>query len=98
MESRASQTNASVLNPAVPPDHPYRPSLTLNLALAAVVGTLLGLGLVMTREMTDRRVHSAAELAHAVNAPVLGELIAWSPPSNKLMLPAPRQAGHAASH
>jgi uncharacterized protein involved in exopolysaccharide biosynthesis len=97
VESRASQTNASVLNPAVAPDHPYRPSLTLNLGLAAVIGTLLGLGLVMTREMTDRRVHSAAELAQAVNAPVLGELIAWSPPSNKLMLPAPRDAGAAAS-
>jgi uncharacterized protein involved in exopolysaccharide biosynthesis len=91
VESRASQTNASILDPAIPPAHPYRPSLTLNLALAAVIGTLLGLGLVMTREMTDRRVHSAVELAHAVDAPVLGELIAWSPPANKMMLPAPRE-------
>jgi chain length determinant protein EpsF len=97
VESQASQTNASVLDPAVPPAHPYRPSLTLNLGLAAVIGTLLGLGLVMTREMTDRRVHSAVELAHAVNAPVLGELIAWSPPANKLMLPAPKDTGHAAA-
>ena len=97
VESRASQTNASVLNPAMPPDHPYRPSLTLNLGLAAIIGTLLGLGLVMTREMTDRRVHSAAELAQAVNAPVLGELIAWSPPSNKLMLPAPRNGSQVPS-
>jgi len=96
VESRASQTNASVLDPAVAPTHPYRPSLTLNMGLAAVIGTLLGLGLVMTREMTDRRVHSAAELAHAVNAPVLGELIAWSPPAHKLMLPAPKDTGHAA--
>jgi chain length determinant protein EpsF len=89
VESRASQTNASILDPAIPPAHAYRPSLALNLALAAVIGTLLGLGLVMTREMTDRRVHSAVELAHAVDAPVLGELIAWSPPANKMMLPAP---------
>jgi chain length determinant protein EpsF len=97
VESRASQTNASILDPAVPPAHPFRPSLMLNLALAAVIGTLLGLGLVMTREMTDRRVHSAVELAHAVNAPVLGELIAWSPPASKLMLPSPRGTGHAAA-
>jgi chain length determinant protein EpsF len=97
VESRASQTNASVLDPAVEPAGPYRPSLSLNLALAAVIGTLLGLGLVMTKEMTDRRVHSAVELAHAVNAPVLGELIAWSPPASKLMLPAPRETGQMAS-
>lgn len=97
VESRASQANASLLDPAIQPNKAYRPSLALNLALAAVVGTLLGLGLVMTKEMTDRRVHSAVELAHAVNAPVLGELIAWSPPANKLMLPAPKDTGHAAS-
>jgi len=96
VESRASQANASMLDPALQPTRAYRPSLTLNLALAAMVGTLLGLGLVMTREMTDRRVHSAAELAHAVDAPILGELIAWNPPASKLMLPAPKDNGHAA--
>ena len=92
VESRASQANAALLNPATRPQRPHRPDLMLNLALALVVGLMLGLGLVMAREMTDRRVHSVLELAETVRAPVLGELIAWTPPG-RFLLPAPRGVG-----
>jgi succinoglycan biosynthesis transport protein ExoP len=87
VESRASQANAAVLNPALVPRRAYRPNIPLNLALAAVVGLMLGVAVVMLREMTDRRVHSVQELAEIASAPLLGELIAWDSNSR------PRLAG-----
>jgi uncharacterized protein involved in exopolysaccharide biosynthesis len=89
VESRADRAGATLLTPAAAPRTPHSPNLILNLALAIVVGVMLGLGLVLAREMTDRRVHSPIELAEATGAPVLGELIAWSPPG-RLALPAPQ--------
>jgi uncharacterized protein involved in exopolysaccharide biosynthesis len=91
VESRASQANAALLNPAVAPRRPHRPNIALNLALAAVVGVMLGIAMVMLREMTDRRVHSVQELAEIAQAPLLGELIAWdssSKPRRMMLLPA----------
>lgn len=89
VESRADRTGATLLTPAVTPRVPHSPNLVLNLALALMVGVMLGLGLVLVREMTDRRVHSPMELAEATGAPVLGELMAWSPPG-RLALTAPQ--------
>lgn len=89
VDSRADRAGATLLTPAVAPRVPHSPNLILNLALAVMVGVMLGLGLVLLREMTDRRVHSPIELAEATGAPVLGELIAWSPPG-RMALPAPR--------
>lgn len=97
VESRASQANATLLNAAVIPQRPDRP-LLLNLALAAIVGTILGLGLVLTREMSDRRVHSVLELADAINAPVLGDLIPWTPSGQRLLLAAPKDADFGSSN
>ncbi|HTQ35397.1 MAG TPA: GNVR domain-containing protein [Steroidobacteraceae bacterium] len=89
VQSRASQADAALLNAAVLPQRPHSPNLPLNLALAALVGVMLGVGLVMLREMTDRRIHSGWEIAEIARAPMLGELIAWNPPANRLRLPAP---------
>jgi chain length determinant protein EpsF len=88
VESRASQADVALLNPAVVPQRQHSPNIPLNLALAALVGVMLATGFVMLREMTDRRVHTAWEVAEIARAPVLGELIAWSPP-NRLSLPSP---------
>jgi uncharacterized protein involved in exopolysaccharide biosynthesis len=63
VESRASQSNAALLAPAVAPRSAFRPNLMLNGALAVVVGLMLGVALVMLREMTDRRVRMCTELA-----------------------------------
>jgi chain length determinant protein EpsF len=97
VESRASQTNVALLNAAAVPTEPYRPKVALNVGLALVVGTLLGLGLVISMELSDRRVRVVADLDSAANVPMLGVLSAWEPP--KLLLtgpsndaPAPAQA------
>ena len=74
VESRASQANVAVLNPAVPPLAAYRPNIVLNLALALVSGIALGGILVVLLEMQDRRVRSAEDLLSVSPVPLLAVL------------------------
>ena len=74
LESRTTQTNLSVLNPASEPIQPSSPRTTLNMLLALFVGTLLAVGVAMLMELFDRRVRSASELVHALDMPLLGVL------------------------
>jgi chain length determinant protein EpsF len=84
VESRANQTNVTVLNPAVMPSAPASPKVALNIALSVVVGVMLGVGLVMLLEISDRRVRSLNDLDNAWNVPLLGELKPWRP-ANRLL-------------
>lgn len=79
VDSRANQTNVTVLNPALVPSVPASPKLLLNIALSAVVGLMLGVGMVMLLEMFDRRVRSLDDLENAWDVPLLGELKPWKP-------------------
>jgi chain length determinant protein EpsF len=63
VDSRANQTNVTVLNPAAVPRLPTRPRIALNVALSVVIGAILGIGLVLLMELRDRRVRSAEDLA-----------------------------------
>lgn len=84
VDSRVNQTSVTVLSPAVTPDRPASPRMDLNLALSAVVGVMLGIGIVLLLEMTDRRVRSQDDLANAGDVPLLGELKPWKPASRLL--------------
>ena len=75
LESQASQTNISILSPAVPPIEPSSPKLVLNTILSVFLGTMLGTGFALLVELLNRRVRSARELAEALNAPVLGVML-----------------------
>ncbi len=79
VDSRASQTNVTVLSPAVAPLKPSRPNIILNLALSWVVGTMLGIGVVILMETFDRRVRSRGDFDNAWSVPLLGVLNAWRP-------------------
>jgi hypothetical protein len=74
VDSRASQTNVEVLNPAVAPLKPYRPNIALNIALSLVTGVVLGGILVALLETQDRRVRSPEDLQSASRVPVLAVL------------------------
>ncbi len=74
VESRASQANVTVLNPAVVPGSPSHPKLVLNVILSLVVGTMLGLGVVFLMEIIDRRVRSPGDLIRDANVPLLAVL------------------------
>ncbi len=94
VDSRASQTNVTVLNPAVVPLKPSRPIVVLNIAISVAVGMMLGIGIVILMEMFDRRVRSRNDLDNAWNVPLLGVLNAWRP-AEKRGLGPPDIAGRA---
>jgi len=79
VESRANQTNVTVLNPAAVPRRPSSPRLLLNAALSAVAGSMLGLGIVMLLELIDRRVRSREDLERQSDVPFIGVLSPWRP-------------------
>jgi len=74
LESRTTQTNLYVLNPASEPLKPSSPRTTLNMLLSLFVGTLLGVGVAMLMELFDRRVRDAADVVQAIDTPLLGTL------------------------
>ena len=75
LESQITQTNASVLAPAVEPSKHASPKLSFNLAIGAMVGVLLGIAGAVLRESTDRRIRTLEDVARDVGLPVLGTMI-----------------------
>ena len=75
LESQITQTNASVLAPAVEPSRHSSPKLSFNLAIGALVGVLLGIAGALLRESTDRRIRTLEDVARDVGLPVLGTMI-----------------------
>lgn len=74
IDGQANQSDVAVLEAARVPELPAFPRLSLNAAIALVLGTLLGLCLALVAELMDRRVRSARELTDILDAPVLGTL------------------------
>lgn len=74
LESRISQTNVAILNPAVRPLIPSFPNWGVNLALSFVLGTMLGVTVAFMIEHADRRVRSWEDLTQISGLVVLGIL------------------------
>src|SRR5437870_1373270 len=89
VDSRASQTNVEVLNPAVAPLKPYRPNIALNIALSLFTGVVLGGILVALLETQDRRVRSPEDLQSASRVPVLAVIGEGGRRSARLLLSPP---------
>jgi len=85
VDSRASQTNVTVLTPAIAPRKPYSPKIALNIALSVIVGTMLGIGIVILSEMLDRRVRLSNDLGLGLDAPLLAVLNTRHPSSTPLL-------------
>ncbi|HEX8988334.1 MAG TPA: GNVR domain-containing protein [Rhodocyclaceae bacterium] len=92
VDSRALQTNVSILDAATPPGKPARPRLLLNIGIAALVGILLGLAAVHLLEMFDQRVRLVDDLAGDVQVPLLAVLDKWNPMADRLPGPDIRRA------
>jgi len=73
MEAQSTQTDITILNPAIPPTSSSKPRVFLNVVLAAFLGTMLGIVMAFMMEMLDRRMRSAYDIA-GLGIPVLGEL------------------------
>ncbi len=76
LESQATQTNISVLSPALEPLEPSFPKpLPQTILMAIVLGILLGGGAASLLEMFDRRIRSTGDLAEMLQLPVLGVIV-----------------------
>lgn len=72
LESQTQQTNVAVLTPATAPLLYSSPKLLLNVAIAAFLGTFLGVGLGLILELIDQRVRGEEDLMQLPGVPVLG--------------------------
>jgi capsular exopolysaccharide synthesis family protein len=69
---KTGSLNISVLETARPEDKPTSPNKPRAMALALVMGLMLGLAGAFTREWTDHRLRTADEVGAALQLPVLG--------------------------
>ena len=84
LETQSTQTNVSVLSPALTPLVPSFPKAPEVMLLAAVLlGIVLGVGSALGVERLDRRIRSTEELAEMLQLPVIG-VIARSRESGRL--------------
>jgi uncharacterized protein involved in exopolysaccharide biosynthesis len=74
LESQTTQTDISILNPAVPAIKPYSPKLWLNMILSVFLGGLLAIGVAFAMEMMDRRIRSEEDIVDLLQIPVLSVL------------------------
>jgi polysaccharide biosynthesis transport protein len=89
LESQSQLTNISVLNPAEEPVKPSSPLIFMNTALAIFLGSFLGIGLALLREMMDRRVRTASDIVKSLDLPVIGVMPA---PARRALLGGHRRA------
>ena len=64
----------ALLSSAVAPTEAASPKLMLNVGLAVFIGGLLGMAVVIVRELLDRRIRGAGDLSDALGAPLLVEI------------------------
>jgi uncharacterized protein involved in exopolysaccharide biosynthesis len=87
IESQTNQTNILVLNPASAPTEPSKPRVFLNVLVSIFLGTLLGVGLALMLELSQRYVRSAQDLAEALELPVLGRIGSAAAPRKSRLKP-----------
>src|SRR5690606_19051954 len=71
IEAQSNHIDIAVLSAAQEPGAAYTPKIPLNMALALVVGMVMGIGLGLIAEMLDRRVRSSDDLAELLRVPVI---------------------------
>jgi len=64
--------NVHIIDEAMLPENPVRPRPLLNIALAGVLGFMLGLGLIFLIEYLDNTVKTSESIEKRLNLPVLG--------------------------
>jgi receptor protein-tyrosine kinase len=66
--------NAELAEPAAVPSSPSSPQVKRNVALAIVLGLMLGAGLVVLREQLDRRLRDEEDVVEVFGLPVLASV------------------------
>jgi len=79
VQAGVGTNNVTVVDSALVPGAPFKPDLTLNLLLAAVLGLALGVGLVFFLEYLDDTIQHPEDMERVAHLPVLG-VIPWVKP------------------
>jgi capsular exopolysaccharide synthesis family protein len=66
-----TRSNVHIIDEALVPQRPFRPSLRQNVGIGTGLGLLLGVGVVLLFNFLDRTIKSAEELQRLVGLPVL---------------------------
>lgn len=74
MQSRITQTNVAILNPAVEPRSPSKPTPWQSRSLAVMLGLGLGLGVALMLELRRRTVLTEEDFEGAMDEAVIGTL------------------------
>jgi len=69
-----STLRANLVEPALRPTVPVRPQTRFNVALAALLGLMLGVGVAFLADRLDTSIRSAEHLEAAAGAPVIGTI------------------------
>jgi len=72
--SSVRQSNVSLVSPAEPAAHPYKPNPFLNLLVGAVTGLALAIGCLMLKEQTNRLMRAPGEARVYLTLPELGTI------------------------
>jgi capsular exopolysaccharide synthesis family protein len=74
MTSALRASNIRVVDTAVPPTYPYKPSVVLNSGFGVLVGTFFGIVFVVVQERADRTIHSPGDTTAYLDVPELGAI------------------------
>lgn len=74
LESQNNQTNVSMLKNATPPSKASSPRPVLNSIIAVVLGTLLGIGAAIVRELISRKLRMEQDVTETLGVPLLGSM------------------------
>lgn len=84
-------SNVVLVEPAVAPSKPVRPRTAFNTALAALVGLILAVGVVLLIEYLDDSIRSDEQVRDILQAPVIGVVSKLAAPrSGPISLAEPR--------
>ena len=72
VEAGVGTNNVTVVDSALTPIAPFKPNLTLNLQIAAVLGLMLGIGLAFFLEYLDDTMQHPEDMERLAHLPVLG--------------------------
>ena len=64
------------------PTEPAGPRVLLNTLVAILLGTILGVGIALLRELLNRPVRAASDVRDMLGIPVLG-MVEWKPPRGR---------------
>ncbi|GAA4379016.1 polysaccharide biosynthesis tyrosine autokinase [Agromyces bauzanensis] len=67
-----SLVKIETIQPATVPESASSPNVPLNLALGALVGLAIGIGIAVLRSVLDTRIHSLHDISQITDAPLLG--------------------------